>query len=123
MLQAEGARRIDARAYGTGSRTAIPSAIVAAAGVDTSEPLSQDSFMAGALAATTPITRQDGVLASSQAPTPVSSAPFPSGQKSASSSMPRGSSASVISLAIVPAPSAIRRSAPSSTKTQPFRSA
>ena len=96
---------------GTGTRTAMPSAIVWAESVATGRPSRQESSMAGAPSATTPITRVAGAWALSQAPIPAARAPLPTGTSTAS----MGSGQRSSSTAIVPAPATISGSRPSST--------
>jgi hypothetical protein len=74
-------------AGGIGIRTAIPSAIVSAAGSGptASRPRTQQSRVTGAPALTTPITRVPGQRARAQVPIPAASEPSPTGTRIPSS--------------------------------------
>src|SRR5688572_8429665 len=102
-------------ASGKGLRTAIPSAIVSVRGSTQRRPVRSDTSIAGAPLAQTPITRVDGRCAFNQRATPARSAPSPSGTTIESN----GSGHRRSSIPIVPAPSAISRSRPSSTSRAP----
>ena len=100
------------KASGTGTRTATPSAIVAAVFVSTTIPCSSESFIEGARSATTATILVFGDWCRRAAPTPANSAPLPSGTRTEF----RSGTARASSKPMMPAPSAMEGSAPSSTK-------
>ena len=87
----------------------MPSAYVAALSVSIGWPARHDSVIAAAASAWTPTTRQSGAACRSHDPTPLISAPLPTGtERRPASAGARRSTASVTSSARVAAPVEIR---------------
>ncbi len=111
---------IRSTARGIATRDAMPSAYVAALGVSIGRPAAKLSVIAGAASAWMPTIRVSGDAWRNHDPTPLISAPLPTGTAATASAGSRPASvASVSSRASVAAPVEIRGSSPSTRSSAP----